>query len=496
MSEITITDQIEKMSRAWRTMARGTEDEKAASRRFYREQVFPLVQRAFAVREAAKVTKTYDLAVMTAGGSPEALILSLSALRPSRVFFLHTAWKRSLEGVDQVVGTLGLKPSQFDKTQVDPDDTLDTYAGVKRAMEWAGGPAGVVVDISGGKKSMSVAAGLAAYVIGADIVYVDNTEFWQGYGKPRPGSEFLAFLSHPYAVFGDLAQREAERFYRQHDYASAERIFARLAEDVPSVVDYALFQHLAAACRAWDRFDLPTAHQEMETLVDQLHRRRALEPDLKLMGYAAHLAAQAATLYRLRPLTGRLKEAGAPDLEILQNQEQSVDLIFSLYANALRREDEGRLDLAALLLYRVMEMLAQRRLALLGIDTSAPDYEQLRHPLTDEAWQEALQTCLNRVPRPGLPGKLGLVDAYVLLFTQKDPLVDDLNWGQMKNAIGTRNRSIFAHGFRFLGQKPYDQFKKVINERLVTFCKVEGLDFEGLVDSSRFVQPFATSTQN
>jgi len=488
--ENTLIRQIEELSQTWRAMPRGTEAEKAASQCFYQERLFPLVRQAFAAREAQKVTQAYDLAVMTAGGSPEALILSLSALHPAKVFFLHTGWKDSLKGVDQVVAALGLSPSHFDTAQVNPDDTLDTYAGVKKAVEWAGNPTRVVVDISGGKKSMSVAAGLAAYMIGADIVYMDNAEFWQGLGKPKPGSEFLAFLSHPYAVFGDLAQRQAEQLYRQHDYGSAERIFARLAQDVPSVVDYLLFRHLAAAYHAWDRFDLPTAHQEMETLVDQLHRRQVLEPHLKLMPYAAHLAAQSATLGRLRPLTGRLKDVGVPDLDILRNREQAVDLIFSLYANALRREEENRLDLAALLLYRVLEMLAQRRLALMGVDTGAPSYERLSIPLTGSAWQEAVQHCLRRSPPSELPGKLGLVDAYVLLFIQQDPLVDNLDWGQMQNAIDARNRSIFAHGFRFLDEKAYRRFRQVVDDRLAAFCRGGGLDLKGLVASSRFVQPF------
>jgi len=100
--DTTITDRIEKLSQTWRAMPRGTEAEKAASQRFYQEQVFPLVRQAFAAREASKVTQAYDLAVMTAGGSPEALILSLSVLQPAKAFFLHTEWKQSLGGVDQV----------------------------------------------------------------------------------------------------------------------------------------------------------------------------------------------------------------------------------------------------------------------------------------------------------------------------------------------------------------------------------------------------------
>lgn len=483
----TITGQIQAASETWGTMPRGTEAEKEDSERYYQQKVFPLVRRTFAAREADKIPRSYDLAVMTAGGSPEALILSLDVLRPQKAFFLHSDWPESVQCVDRVTRILELPASRFNMTEVNPDDTLDTYAGVKQAVEWAGQPDQVVVDISGGKKSMSAAAALAAYVIGADIVYV-NSEFWQPLGKPRPGSEFLALLSHPYTIFGDLVQREAERFYAKHDYRSAERLFEQLARDVPALVDYEHFRRLSASYQAWDCFNLPRACSEMEALVDELQRRRPLEAGLKLMPHLAQLWGQAETLGRLRPLTGRLRDGDTPDLRILQHGQQAVDLVFSLHANALRREREGRLDMAALLLYRVLELLAQRRLALRGIDTRAPDLESAG--INAERWHEAFQSCFGRTPREGLPGRLGALDAYVLLFTQGDALAKGLDWGSLQNAVDARNRSLFAHGFRLLKDKDYRRFQRVVTERLKVFCRAEGLDMEGLVKSSEFVQPF------
>lgn len=487
----TLRAEIERLDQVWQAMPRGTPAEKAASQAFYGGQIFPLIREEFALREAARVTQAYDLAVMTAGGSPEALVLSLSALRPAKIFFLHTAWQQSLDGVDQVVSALRLKPSQFDKAEVDPDDTVDTYAGVKRAIEWAGNPARVVVDISGGKKSMSVAAGLAAYVAGADIAYVDNSQFLQAFGKPKPGSEFLVFLSHPYTVFGDLARKEAENLYRGHHYGSASRIFERLAHDVPSMVDYGLLRLLSEAYYCWDRLDLPSASEKMERLVDELHRRKVLEPHLVLMPAAALLADQAAILKRLQRNTSRLADRKGLDLAFLREDHLSRDLIFMLHANALRREAEQRYDMAALLLYRVLEMMAQRRLALLGIDTAAPDFRRLPKPFDLDQWQRAVKHCANARDERELPKRLALQDSYIVLYIAGDALVDGLNWGKMMNAITARNRSVFAHGFRFIEPVQYAAFKRVVEDRLQAYCAAEGLDMDRTMDTYRFVTLFS-----
>lgn len=75
-------------------------------------------------------------------------------------------------------------------------------------------------------------------------------------------------------------------------------------------------------------------------------------------------------------------------------------LLGSLYANALRREAQGRYDVAALLLYRCLELMSQRRLAGLGIDADAE--------------------------------RITLMKGYGLLETRRDPLV----WSPAGSAQG------------------------------------------------------------
>jgi len=130
----TLRAEIERLDQVWQAMPRGTPAEKAASQAFYGGQIFPLIREEFALREAARVTQAYDLAVMTAGGSPEALVLSLSALRPAKIFFLHTAWQQSLDGVDQVV------------RDAQPVQVVPRQGGAA-VLVAAGGGAGLVVEV-------------------------------------------------------------------------------------------------------------------------------------------------------------------------------------------------------------------------------------------------------------------------------------------------------------------------------------------------------------
>ena len=93
--------------------------------------------------------------------------------------------------------------------------------------------------------------------------------------------------------------------------------------------------------------------------------------------------------------------------------------------------------------------------------------------------------------RERLPKRLALQDSYIVLYIAGDALVDGLNWGKMMNAITARNRSVFAHGFRFIEPVQYAAFKRVVEDRLQAYCAAEGLDMDRTMDTYRFVTLFS-----
>ena len=53
--------------------------------------------------------------------------------------------------------------------------------------------------------------------------------------------------------------------------------------------------------------------------------------------------------------------------------------MFTMYTNACVREVQEKYDMATLLLYRLLEMIEQRRLAVYGLYVSRMDYKNIRY---------------------------------------------------------------------------------------------------------------------
>ena len=64
--------------------------------------------------------------------------------------------------------------------------------------------------------------------------------------------------------------------------------------------------------------------------------------------------------------------------------------MFTMYQNAMIREYQGKYDMATLLLYRLLEMIEQRRLSLYALFVSRMDYSQMivnGKQITEEKFQ-------------------------------------------------------------------------------------------------------------
>lgn len=220
--------------------------------------------------------------------------LLLGTLAPRRVAFLTTP--ETVGFPAYIAGLLGRSPAGWACPPHDHSATQQVYSSVKALRQaWAeiADPARIAVDVTGGRKPMSVGLEKAAHLLGLTTIYVES-DYWpteSGKRGPIPGTQRLVVPPDPYLVFGDLEAAEAARLYAAHDYSGAQRIFAELARRVPPPTGhtYAIYADLARAYAAWDAFDLPR--------VPHPRGRRALRalpgrPDRARVGAAPRAAAQ------------------------------------------------------------------------------------------------------------------------------------------------------------------------------------------------------------
>ncbi len=450
---------------------------------FYEEQVFPAVLREVVPRERQRWgltegTPGYETMVLTLGTSPEPLIISLSVWRPERVLLLATAESRSL--VDRVCAQTGLSWGQVDLREVDRTDPGPLYREIKDAYHRWGRPQRGAADITGGTKVMVAGAAMAASTLGFDVVYVGWGRYLSEQRRPYPGTEQVFRVSNPLVELGDLDFQTARAMADRRDYGGASGVLERLAGKAPGEASlvYRLWGALCRTYEAWDLLDLEAARrfaEEVRRLLDQHGRLAQLEP---LRGQEAFLAAQAEALDLLAQRLPR-KAAALPVQDLTDPQLMSA-VLSTIYHAALRREGSGRRDMAALLWYRLLEMLEQSRLAQLGLDTAVPDWEAFGQRVGRS--EEELLAGLNEVRGrfkhrllEELPSPVALVDGYELLAAvEEEPLCVEL--GRLVHQVQRRNLSIYAHGYAFVSEQDLQDFRKLGEEILERFFRTTGWD--------------------
>ncbi len=468
---------LDERAAEWRRLPRCTPREQAAAAAYYDTQLLPLLRLEFAEREHARLPRRYEALILLVGADPTPAILSLATIEPKRVHVLFAAENEPV-AADLLAHGQPLGP--YERTAIDDRSILQAYAAVRDVHRNWGAPSATAVDISGGPPTLSAGAAMAAYAIGADLIAVESEEWWPELQCPRPGSQYLAFPAQPYVLFGDLARQEARRAYAYGDYGLAAALFAALAESAGA--EYSLYQDLAAAYQAWDAFDLVRAWPPMSAVVRALRSR----PTHPLAVHRDTLERQAQALARLHRLA--LQEEPS-EARVMGRRTLVVDLAFSLQQAAYRRGQVGRYMEAILLLYRLLELLVQRRLALRGVRTVEPDYAALGVPHLPERLA-ALRAALLHQESVELepPRQVGLAIGLLLLQLLDDPLAGAVDWDLLRASLPTRSRSILVHGYRWPSREQYQSFEHLLQPLLQRFCQAEGLDCAALNIAYRFVE--------
>jgi CRISPR-associated protein (TIGR02710 family) len=434
--------------------------------------------------------------------------LLIGGLEPQRVAFLLTEQTRDMPEkvkteLANVTTALSHSPKDWLVLPGDHATTDTVYQGIKQVLEhWHDvPPTAIAVDVTGGFALMSVGIAKAAHVLRLTTIYI-LSDFHQETNRVIPGTQRLEFPPDPYTVFGDLEADEARRLYRTHDYAGARRIFADLSSrrvpesDKQSYRAYAL---LAQSYTDWDVF----AWDKAAAALAALHTPpfpADLEP------YHKRLQAQLIALQQLTSDNEQWEKK--PTLTLLQDQTSVLPLLGSLYANARRREAQGRYDVAALFSYRCLELMSQHRLATWGILTEKPNFDGVPQGVrTLEHSYRAMQRTQNqkRYEREkqqnaqahkrnkihGLPNRISMFAGYMLLAVLGDDLVRDYDISQIEARTDARNKSMLAHGFRLITSAEYEQFRAVVEELLDRFFVVIEDDRHHWEQTYQFVCPFA-----
>ncbi len=388
------------------------------------------------------------------GGSPEPILFSLRHHRPDVVWFFCSEDSRPQaedvylqlvrEATDWRLSPEYILVERFEELGPCYEKLRAAIPGL--LTKWKVAPENVIVDYTGGTKTMSAALVLAAVERLDQFSYIGGKQREKGgLGVTINNQERVQYQANPWT---SLAVREIERardLWASFQFEAAAEVLLKVAARLAQPLLFKTVANIANGLAARHRLDFTMATRFLG---------EASQPIPGLFDGKAAFG-----LDQLARDTHRLCQAckpGAADPETLLGE---------LLDNTLRTASQNRFEDAAARLYRCMEMqiqiwLFEKTGGLFkdGISTKSPE----------ELPPELQYVGLQAHPHGGI--KLALEAGINYLHALGDDrvahLIEDLSQKnpRLRNATKNRNKGILAHGTEAIGEKGFLEFKSIAQE--------------------------------
>lgn len=396
--------------------------------------------------------------IVSLGGTIDPIIKSIEEHKPDYLFFFLSKESNANE-YPKVRAYLDEKrfSPKIDFSMVkDIDDLVHCY---ERASELAseiekqGIPSkDVVVDYTGGTKTMSAAIVLATVTKGFRFSYVGGEKRTKkGLGVVKSGFEEVKTGLSPWQVLAVEERKKIALFFNSYQFSAAKNIAERLAK-VLSGLDKALHESLSVLIegyRLWDSFNHAGALKILSQAQKKLSEYLGFKEDLVLSEF-------------VKSVVGNLDFLGKIQIE-------KYNMVFDLFDNAKRRAEEGKYDDAVARLYRALEMIGQIEFEKkFGCSTSDAKSEKLPESLREEIVKKHMSTD-GKI-------KIPLFDTFRILTESGNKYGSTFfaNQKEIGNVLEARNSSILAHGINPIPKERYEKLSTILED----FLKHTGLNYK------------------
>jgi CRISPR-associated protein (TIGR02710 family) len=393
--------------------------------------------------------------LVSLGGSLEPVLYTLGQQQPEYILFFVSA--ESAGQIQGIIRELSYSCRDFDRILSPSAEILgDCYRALRdhlpgKLAQWGLSPEELLVDYTGGTKSMSAALVLATIEQAHRYSYVGGVERDKGgVGVVLGGRERMHYIQNPWK---EVAQEERKRIsllFATARYETARQEIQRMLTHVEEG-EREFWQAMAVLVEGycdWDNFSPRSAKNKLGRAFNFLKPyaggTRGRQPPL------AQLVLDVETLLEfLNRLTS--------------SEGRDEAYILDLIANADRRADiEGKYEDAVARLYSCLERGAKFRLQRqYRVSTDDVKVDQLPEAIRSEFEQKY------RDPREGKI-RLPLFAAYRLLDALGDALGQRFiaRQEEILKLLSLRNLSPLGHGENPVGQEGYGRFRALLVELL------------------------------
>ncbi|HID95428.1 MAG TPA: TIGR02710 family CRISPR-associated protein [Candidatus Latescibacteria bacterium] len=390
--------------------------------------------------------------IISLGGSLEPIVKSIKTHRPELVLFF--ASEESIEQVSMVKELLGQKGIRFRNKNLVVNDAQDLITCYKKALsvsDWVVRhdipPDQVVVDYTGGTKTMTAALTLATVARGYRFSYVGGKERTKdGLGVVLTGREEIKTSLSPWQLLAVEEKKRIAIHANSYQFDAAIHTL-RTAKSRAGTKETELFDNLTTIFEGysfWERFDHRLALRRLEDGCENLSRYIRISGEGELVDFSSTLEDNLGFLKRLKEHTSGFKTL-------------HEDLVLDLISNAGRRIEEGKYDDAVARLYRALEMIGQVEFEkTFGCPTSDVKPDQLPSEIKDEYTR--------RYAAEDGRLKLPLLAAFQALKLKGNAVAKAFfsHQEEFRNLLQARNNSILAHGQIPIAQQTCQRFMELM----------------------------------
>ena len=391
--------------------------------------------------------------IISLGGTPEPIIKSIEEHKPDYLCFFSSQESNAKEypNVKKNLDKMGISPKI---ESVIVDDVGDLVHCYERALEIATkiekqgiSPEDVVVDYTGGTKTMSAALILATITKFTKFSYVGGKERTkEGLGVVISGAEEIKTALSPWQVLLVEDRKKIALFFNSYQF-SAARDIARKLSTALNGLDKAIYESLSdliEGYRLWDSFDHGKSLQKIEKSKNKLTDYLKYKEDAVLHDF-------------LRDVNINLEFLKGTSNDTAFFKRMHVSMVSDLFYNAKRRAEEGKYDDGVARLYRSLEMIGQIEFEKkFGCSTSDVKAEKLPESMREEitkkynAYDGKIKIPLYDTFR--LLKEVG--NEFGQLFFEREE--------EIKKVLNARNSSILAHGVDPISKESFERLSSIV----------------------------------
>lgn len=430
--------------------------------------------------------------IMTVGQQNENIKFCIKQIKPDYLVLLGTdtqKCKASIQELNEIFkfNWSNVKVYEVKDTPESIDEIIEKF---KEGYDWlicqGVKKEDILVDPTGGRKWMSAGATMIASFLGLNMIYVDVK--YTDDKEPDSSTMKITTIGNAYERTGLIYISVGDNLFNCGNFIAAARVYEFLEEKLTTsamLVEVELKKKIALAYFYLKQFNFLNAFKYISEVIEKIERMRDIFVNNR--DKITEKLKEQLEMLKVLKLNDEVDETGKRRMyfELLKIDKFVYNVLKFLYMLQTHYADNGYFDQAVIILYRILEFIAQYRLARHGIDTDniSDDIKQKYN----ETFRQITKDKDIYNAEKEIPDKIALLDSWILLYCIGDDILSDqgnINFLKaIKGKTKPRNLLWIEHKNESVDKTKYEDFKKFVTE----WCKKIILDIENEAEKIKFI---------